>query len=177
MLKKLKASQAVCFGGILMTIAVIFQSAPVFLPTVGMALSPLSTLPFILASIIEIPLSILVLFSSASVMFIISPQEAAIMLLTTGPLGVAIGSILFRKRVLTTLFLSTITLFTGILLMTYVVGILVFGDFSKTLSITLVLWYLIFSFGYVCIWTFCVGNIIRRLFKTKLIQSFFKANK
>jgi hypothetical protein len=173
MLKNLKASQVVSFGGIFIAIAVIFQSAPVFLPTIGMALSPLSTLPMILAAAIEIPIGIMVLFSSVLIMFIISPQEAVIMLLTTGPLGIAIGSLLFRKGILTALLLSTLTLLTGILIIIYVVGIPAFSDLSKSFSIALVLLYFIFSFGYVYLWIFCAGNIVRRLIKTKLVQSFF----
>ena len=97
MLRKTKTSHSVCLGGIFVSIAVVFQAAPVFLPLVGQFLSPLSTLPIILAAVFEIPLGIMVLFSSALLLFAISPQEAIIMLLTTGPLGIGIGALLYRE--------------------------------------------------------------------------------
>ena len=146
MSKKLKKSYIICRGGILTGIAVLFQSAPVFLPVIGMALSPLSSLPVLLAAVIDIPMGIVVLFLSAIIIFIVSPQEAIIFLLTTGPLGITIGCLLYRKGWIFTLLLSTISLFTGIVILTYVVDISAFGDLSKSFSLTMILFYLIFSF-------------------------------
>ncbi|MDG5789891.1 hypothetical protein QA612_20760 [Evansella sp. AB-P1] len=44
----------VCYGGILTAIAVIFQASPVFLPVIGLALSPFSTLPIAIAAFLKI---------------------------------------------------------------------------------------------------------------------------
>lgn len=172
MSKKLKRTNAICLGGILTAITVVFQTAPVFLPAVGLALSPLSSLPVLLAAALEIPMGIAVLFSSVFIIFAVSPQEAVILLLTTGPLGLSIGSLLFRKGRIITLFLSAISLFTGIALLTYVVGIPAFGDFSKEFSFTMFLSFLLFSFVYACFWTFCAGKFIGKLRKLRLLQPF-----
>lgn len=173
MSKRIKKSNVICLGGILTSITVVFQSAPAFLPSIGLFLSPLSILPVILAAVLEIPMGIAVLFSSALIIFVISPQESVILLLTTGPLGIAIGSLLFRKGYAVTMLISTITLFTGILILTYVVGIPAFGDFSKSFSFAMILFYLIFAFVYVCFWIFCVRKFVERLIKLRLLQSFF----
>ncbi|AFS77558.1 hypothetical protein Curi_c04830 [Gottschalkia acidurici 9a] len=55
-------SRFICIGGILTTIAVLFQSAPVFLPAIGLALSPLSTLPIAIAAVSNISLGFTVFF-------------------------------------------------------------------------------------------------------------------
>lgn len=174
----MKTTHAICLGGILTSIAVLFQAAPVFLPTIGLVLSPLSTLPIILAAVFEIPIGIMVLFSSALLLFAISPQEAVIMLLTTGPLGIAIGGLLFRRGFVVTLLFSTVSLFFGILFMTYVVGIPAFGDFTESFSSTITLMiYLLFSFIYVGFWTICVRRFIERLVRAGLFRSFFDCSK
>lgn len=61
-MNKMNISSFICVGGILTTLAVIFQSAPVFLPAIGLFLSPLSTLPIAIAAISNIPLGIIVFF-------------------------------------------------------------------------------------------------------------------
>ncbi len=169
MKKKLKKTYIICCGGILTGIAVLFQSAPVFLPAIGMALSPLSSLPMLLAAIIYIPMGLVVLFLSAIIIFIVSPQEAIIFLLTTGPFGITIGCLLYRKGWIFTLLLSTISLFSGIVILTYIVEIPAFGSLSKAFSLIMILFYLIFSFLYSCLWTFCTRKFISKLRKLGLI--------
>lgn len=175
MLRKMKTAKAICLGGILTSITVLFQAAPVFLPAVGMALSPFSTLPILLAAVLEIPLGVLTLFSSALLLLAISPQEAVILLLTTGPLGIAIGSLLLRKGGKLTVLLSAGILFLGMLLMMYAVGIPTFGDFTESFSnIACILVYLVFSIVYVCFWTVGSKRFLKHLLRTRIFQSFFE---
>lgn len=84
----MNAVRFISIGGILTTIAVIFQSAPVFLPVIGLAFSPLSTLPIALAAFYNISLGIAMFFSSALILTLVSVQETVILLFTTGLLGI-----------------------------------------------------------------------------------------
>lgn len=61
-MKKMTISRFICIGGILTTVAVLFQSAPVFLPAIGLDLSPLSTLPIAIAAVFNISLGFTVFF-------------------------------------------------------------------------------------------------------------------
>ncbi|MCD8509028.1 MAG: hypothetical protein LRY73_03500 [Bacillus sp. (in: Bacteria)] len=94
---KMNSARFVSVGGMLTAFAVIFQSAPVFLPMVGLAFSPLSTLPIAIAAYLKISLGIAVYVSSALILTFIYLQEAIILVFTTGLLGVSIGTFLFRK--------------------------------------------------------------------------------
>ncbi len=169
MSKKLSKAYVICRGGILTGITALFQSAPVLLPAIGMALSPLSSLPVLLAAVIDIPMGIVVLLSSAIIIFMVSPQEAIIFILTTGPLGFAIGCLLYRKGWILTLLLSSVCLFTGTVVLTYIVDIPALGDLSKSFSLSIVLFYLIFAFIYSSLWTFCTRKLISMLRKLGLI--------
>lgn len=173
MFKKMKPANIICFGGILTAITVILQLSPVFLPVIGMALSPFSSMPVLLAAFLNIPMGLVVLVSAVFLTFVVSPQEAVILMLTTGLLGFAVGALLNRKGVMCTAVISAITLFTGILILTYVVGIPAFGDFSKSFSLIIIFFSLVFSFVYTCIWIFFAKRFIGRLKKVKLLQSFF----
>jgi len=148
MLKKMKLSKIICVGGILTAITVIFQSAPVFLPVIGMGLSPFSSLPVLLSAYFGTQVGVVVLVSSVLLTFIVSPQEAVILMFSTGPLGFAVGALLARKGVWYTTIISTITLFTGIVILTYVVGVPAFGVFSKSISLTMILFFFYF---FVCL--------------------------
>ena len=90
----------ISIGGILTTITVIFQSAPVFLPAIGLLFSPLSTLPIAIAAFYNISLGITVFFSSALILTLVNVQEAIILLFTTGLLGIVIGTLLYRKGII-----------------------------------------------------------------------------
>lgn len=133
----------ICIGGILTTVAVLFQSAPVFLPAIGLALSPLSTLPIAIAAVSNISLGFTVFFSSALILAIVNAQETIILLFTTGLLGIVIGTLLYRKGIIISILFSSIALSLGMIFLTYIVGISVFIDLTSSLSTPLT--FLIFS--------------------------------
>ena len=142
-MKKMNIGRFICIGGILTTVAVLFQSAPVFLPAIGLALSPLSTLPIAIAAVSNISLGFTVFFSSALILAIVNAQETIILLFTTGLLGIVIGTLLYRKGIIISILFSSIALSLGMIFLTYIVGISVFIDLTSSLSTPLT--FLIFS--------------------------------
>lgn len=168
-MKKINIVRFISIGGLLTTIAVIFQSSPVFLPIIGLALSPFSTLPIAFAAYFNITLGITVLFTSVFILIFISIQEALILLFTTGLLGLIIGS-LYKKRLFISIFYTAITLFIGMILLTYMVGISVFGDFIRSLSIPITSFiFILFSLIYATIWNIYLKKFIQYLIKINVL--------
>jgi hypothetical protein len=161
----------ICIGGILTTIAVLLQSAPVFLPAIGLALSPLSTLPIAIAAVSSIPLGFTVFFSSALILAMVSAQETIILLFTTGLLGMVMGTLLYRKRIIVSILFSSIALSIGMIFLTYIAGIPAFVDLASSLSIPLTfLIFFSFSLVYASIWNICFRKFFNYLIKIKLIS-------
>ena len=159
----------ISIGGILTTIAVLFQSAPIFLPTVGMALSPLSTLPIAISAYLNMSLGISVLISSALILIFISIEETLILLFTTGLLGLILG-LLYRRKLIISILGTAITLSIGMVILTYIIGISAFGDFTESLSlsVTLII-FVAFSIIYATIWNLCLKRFIQYLIKIKVL--------
>jgi len=170
-LEKINNSRFISIGGVLTTIAVIFQSAPVFLPAFGMVLSPLSTLPIALAAIISIPLGISVLFSTVFILILISVEEATILLLTTGLLGFVVGTLLYRKGIILSILFSSIALSLGIIFLSYILSILAFIEINSLKS-TLLTFIIIFIFSivYASIWNICIKKFINYLSHKDIVK-------
>ncbi len=168
---KMNIGRFICIGGILTTITVLFQSAPVFLPTIGMALSPLSTLPVAIAAASNIALGFTVFFSSALILVLVSVQETIILLFTTGLLGIVIGTFLYRKGIIISILFSSIALSLGMILLTYIVGISGFVDLTSSLSTPLIfLIFFTFSLVYASIWNIYFRKFMNYLIKINLIS-------
>ena len=164
-------SSFICVGGILTTLAVIFQSAPVFLPAIGLFLSPLSTIPIAIATISNIPLGITVFFSSVLILTIINIQESIILLFTTGLLGIIMGTLLFRKGIIISILSSSITLSLGIISLTYIVGMEAFVDLASSFSTALTFFiFFLFSLIYASIYNIFLKKFINYLKKIKIIS-------
>ena len=82
-----------------------------------------------------------------------------IMLLTTGPFGIALGSVINGSKPVA-LLLPALTLFAGMSLLTYVMQIAAFGDLtaSFTFPVTLLV-FIFFSFIYTTLWAFLLKKI------------------
>lgn len=161
----------ICIGGILTTLTVLFQSAPVFLPGIGLALSPLSTLPVGIAAVSNISLGFTVFFSSALILVIVSVQETIILLFTTGLLGIVIGALLYRKGIIISILFSSITLSLGMMFLTYIVHISGFVDLTSSLSAPLTfLIFFSFSLVYTSFWNIFLKKFMNYLIKIKLIS-------
>ena len=170
-LNKMNISSFICVGGILTTLAVLFKSAPVFLPAIGLFLSPLSTLPIAIAAVSSISLGFAVFLSSVLILTMISIQESIILLFTTGVLGIVIGTLLFRKGIISSILFSSIALSLGITSLTYIVGIPAFVDLASSFSTALTfLIFFLFSLIYASICNICLKKFINYLTKTKIIS-------
>jgi hypothetical protein len=136
----------------------------------GLALSPFSTLPIALAAYFNSSLGIAVLFSSFFILMFISVQEALILLFTTGLLGIVIG-LLYKKSLYVSILYSVITLSISMMVLTYVVNISAFGDFTSSLSIPITLaLFILFSIVYTSIWNICFKKFIHYLIKVKVLD-------
>lgn len=58
----------ISLGGVLTSITVLLQSAPIFLPAVGLIISPLSTLPVAVASLPDVVMLVIMVMVSKHVM-------------------------------------------------------------------------------------------------------------
>lgn len=169
-MQKLNTSRFICIGAILVALTVIFQSAPVFLPSIGLALSPFSTLPIAIAAVINISLGFLVFFVSVLILVIVSVEETIILLFTTGALGIVIGTLLYRKGIKISILVSSVALSLGMICLTYIIGISAFVDLTRLISTPIIfLAYFSFSFIYACIWNICFKKFMNYLSKIKLI--------
>ncbi len=174
----LKKIRFISLGGILTTIAVLFQSAPIFLPAVGLLFSPFSTLPVAIAALSNISLGFAVFFSSAFLLIFVHVQEAVIFLFTTGLLGIALGTFLYRKSLVVSILCSSVALSLGMMSLTYIAGISAFGDFASSESIPFTLFiYILFSLLYASIWNICLRKFISYLIRINVLtlNSFTKA--
>lgn len=160
---KRNLSKTICLGGILSAIAIFTQSAPVFLPQIGLFLSPLSTLPMAIAAKLLRRYGILSYLCAAFILFFISSQESMIFLVTTGLLGVVLG-LLIHKRMSIVILISGVFLFFGICILIFIIGIPAFGDFliDKSLLIRLSI-YGVFSFFYTSLWSIAFRKTLRIL--------------
>ncbi len=161
-----KSAQTVSIGGILTALAILFQSAPIFLPGMGLILSPLATLPVALATIRSSYLGIMVFLSSALVLILVNPQEAAIFIMTTGLLGLSLG-ISLNKRIVPSIAVCTIVLFIGIYLLKNAAGLAVFGSLTSDAPFLIeAALFALFALVYSVIWVFLVrffAHILRNV--------------
>lgn len=163
-MKKISVGKFISIGGVLTTLTVLFQSAPLFLPVIGMAMSPFSTLPIAIAAVINISLGLAVYFSSILILTMFSVQETLILCFTTGLLGVVMGALLYRKGLLISILLSSIDLTIGMILLTSVIRFSAFVDITGSYSISLTLLiYFIFSIVYTSIWNIFFRKFINYL--------------
>lgn len=148
---------------------VVFQSAPIFLPAIGLALSPFSSLPIAIAVFFHPSMGIAVLFSSLLILLFISIQEACILLFATGSLGIIIGWLLHKKGIIVSSCISAIILTIGMILLTYLIKIPAFTDFTGSLSIAIiVLIYFAFSFVYALIWNIFLKRVMHHLLNARI---------
>lgn len=162
-MRKRTTSQVVSVGGICCAIAGIFQLAPVFIPGFGLLLSPLSSLPVILAALYSVKCGSFTYVCTGLLVSIFSPQESVIFLLTTGVFGLIIG-LTFHKKWIMTVFFSGITLFSGINILTYFVGIAALGDALNGVAtyLTVIITF-VFSVVYSFLWLVFLKLIFRKL--------------
>ena len=152
-MKKSKHIKSIVICSLLSSIAVVLQTAPIYLPGLGIFLSPLSTLPIAIAAIISIPLGIYVYIASILLLLILNLQESIIFLFTTGLIGLLIGLIIFRKGLFISICASSISLILGMIVLTYIISIPGFSLlFQETKFYIVIIIYVFFSIIYNSIW-------------------------
>lgn len=163
------AAQTICFCSLMVALAVLFQSAPVFLPAVGMAISPLASLPIALAAVKSKPYGVAAWLASTLILLIIYPQESAIFVCTTGLMGLFLG-LHYTKKMYVSVGLSSIALFVGIIFLIYILQINVLGDIPQSPFVVSILIILAFSTVYTIAWAWIVRLAVAFLIKGKFIK-------
>lgn len=170
-LRKIKIIPYISLGGVLTALSILLQAAPVFLPGVGLIISPFSTLSIAVAAVFNIGLGISVFITSSLFLIFVSPQEAMILLFTTGTLGVVLGSLLYRKTARITILMSALGLSIGMIILTYMITIPGFESLSGVLRFPYILFsYILFSLLYSFIWYLFFRKFIDHLIKIKLLE-------
>lgn len=160
-------ARGISAGFIFTALILLFQSAPVWLHGLGLFLSPLATLPAALATVLSIPLGVVVYMAAAFLLMIVSPQEAAIFLLGTGLLGLSLG-IGHKKETLQRILISATALFIGLIFLTKLILIPVFGPLTpRSLGVEFLV-FLPFSLLYTSIWAAVIPFVLSRLDKISL---------
>jgi len=144
-------ARAICTGGILTALIFLLQSAPVWLPGAGLFLSPFATLPAALAAALSIPLGTVVYIAAAFLLLLFSPQEAAIFLLATGLVGLTTG-IALKQETPNRVLIPAAALFFGLLALTRLALIPVFGGATPRSVWVELLLLIPFSFLYAVLW-------------------------
>lgn len=164
-----KVIKSMTIGALFSIISTLFQTAPIYLPVIGLILSPFSTLPIIIAGISSFYLALSVYFCSAFLILIISLEEALIFIFATGLIGIAISIFINKKNPILFLLTSTIFLTSGILLLTYIFQIAGFIELAKSTKFLIyVIIVLAFSLLYSC--------LLHTIFR-KLKKYFYNINK
>lgn len=163
-MKQPKMIRLICFGGFFTAMTVTFQSAPVFLPGIGMILSPISTMPIAIAASLNLTLGLSVFLASGLVLSAFSPEEAAIFFFATGLLGIVMGSLLYRKGMMISITSSGVALSLGLMVLTYLIGIPSFIEFSNQFQVwSIILIFFVFSVMYASLWNIFLRKLIRHL--------------
>jgi len=152
----------VCLGGLSAAISVLLQSAPVWLPALGMALSPLSTVPVAFIASISPLTGFISFLGTGAMLCAVSIQEALIFIFSTGLLGLAVGMLIKRKMIIR-LGLSGGALFCGLNVLLLVFKINLFGSDIQHMTIFLQFCLALFSVSYALIWSGIIRLIIKRL--------------
>jgi hypothetical protein len=162
-------AKIVCFGGLFSALAVLLQSAPVFFPGFGLAISPFSTLPAALAAAVSPATGIISYLCAGGILFLINVQEAVIFIFATGILGLVLG-LLQKRGVFIRAFAGGLALFIGLAVLYRGLKIEVFGPITGTAGELILPVFLLFSEAYALLWSFGLKMLFRRYFKNNYVN-------
>ncbi|MGG1575766.1 hypothetical protein [Fictibacillus sp. NRS-1165] len=151
-------------------ITALIQSAGGTLPAVGLIISPFSTLPVVLITIISPLLGIYTFFLTGLLLLLVQPSELLIFLFTTGLLGVGLGHgfTFFQRRILIAS-IGSLSLFPGICIMLLGFQFPLFGpEFQSTSSFYFWLSLFLFSCGYSLVWVEITFLIFKKYVSRRL---------
>jgi hypothetical protein len=156
--------RSLCYCAFLTALAVLLQSAPVFLPLAGMALSPLATFPVALACFESKALGAASYAAAGLILLLISPEESLIFFFTTGIMGIPLG--IYTRSFIKSIAVTMGFLFGGMNALTFLAGVSIFGDMTPNASFfSSLMPYLLFSAGYAAVWTLIIKYLTKILAK------------
>jgi hypothetical protein len=160
-----KPSKWIATLGLMIALAVIFQSAPVYLPTAGMILSPFSSLPIAIGTMLYPQAALAMFLGTAGILFTIHIEEAFIFLFGTGSIGLSTAFLVMKKKSKwKMLWLPSLLLTSGIIIMTYLIGIPgLIEAFASMNVLTAFLLILLFSIGYSLLWIHIISLAKKQL--------------
>lgn len=145
----------------------LFQSAGGFLPGPGYLISPFSTAPIVLSTLISLRSGFTAYALSILLLLLIQPSELIVFPFTTGLLGLALGFSLmhFKNRMQSVLF-SSVTLWVGIALVVYAFRFPLLGpSVPISFQIDISVYVFLFSLLYCGIWMEMILRLLARLNK------------
>lgn len=157
-------------GSILAAIAALLQSAGIF-TGIGYALSILTTLPIILATVISIRLGLMSYLITILLLFFLQPSELFVFPFTTGLLGLSLGiGLRWFKHSFLAIGFASLSLSTGIMFLLYIIKFPVLGpSISHSFDFRVIIGILLFSFLYTWLWLYIslygigfINNVIRK---------------
>lgn len=156
-------------ASLLAALAALLHAAPIYLPVIGMALSPLSSIPMIIGVLLFADGALAMFLAATALLFFINVEEALIFLLATGPLGLAsaltvIPNIPLWQR----LTFPTVLLTCGILLLAFLVGVPgiqgIIGSFHGLGLVLIVIFSLFYSSLFRAVARLCHGRLLAYFF-------------
>ncbi|NLJ81442.1 MAG: hypothetical protein GX335_10530 [Firmicutes bacterium] len=136
-------------GGSLAALATLHHAAPVFLPGIGLALSPLSSLPILAAALLLADRAMPVFFATTVLLFFVNAKEAAIFVLATGPLGLSTAlAAVSNKPSWRAMPIAASVLTCGILLLIFSLGLPGLQNITGTINVVSFLAIMLFSLAY-----------------------------
>ncbi len=157
--------QKLVFASLMAVLATILQSAGGYLPGIGFLISPFTTLPIIMVTIISIRFGGLTYILAGILLLLLEPSELFIYPFTTGILGVSLG-LGFRllHQYWKVLITSGCVLFLGICIPLYMLGFPVFGPgVGHSVNIYVIATIMLFSFVYTAIWIWITRVFLKRI--------------
>jgi len=158
-------TQMLVFASIMAALASLLQAAGGYIPVFGFAISPFTTLPICIATIMFFRYGLFSYVLTIFLLLLLEPMELFIFPFTTGLLGITLGWSLtfFRQRIII-ISLNSVVLFLGICLPLLVLQFPVFGPMTaenQSLIILVVIY--LFSFIYAVLWYFLAIFSINKL--------------
>lgn len=148
-------------------LAAVLQSCGGFLPGVGYLISPFTTIPIMLCTLVSLSSGLLGYFLTIILLVVFMPSEIMAFPFTTGILGIGlgVGFLYLQRRIYIVISTSSILLI-GISTLLYAIHFPVLGPAaSSAFSLKTLMFIYIFCLIYCFIWTEFSVRLIKRLKK------------
>ncbi|KQX48558.1 MULTISPECIES: hypothetical protein [unclassified Paenibacillus] len=153
------------FTAFLASIAAVLQAAGGFLPGVGYLISPFSTAPIVLCTIVSIRSGFMGYILTIVLLLILQPSEIIVFPFTTGLLGLGLGgAFLMLKQWISIIAAASLFLFAGINILMYGLRFPVLGpSVSSTFHVVTFASIYIFSALYSWLWVVITNGCMKKM--------------